>query len=203
MTATAIAPRPRRVRTEEELKALAEEASARPADAPRRRSSPGPPPTFPVRLAVACSMAGDTVVAHLVAATVPGVDVLFLQTGYHFAETIGTRDALASVLDARVIDVLPEQSVAEQDAEHGHRLYERNPGAVLRAAQGGAHRRELAGLRGVGDRHASRGFPAARGHPGRGVGRRARPGQDQPLAAWSFDELLTTPVPTRCRSTCC
>ena len=47
-------------------------------------------------LAVACSMAGDTVLPHLVAPAAPGVDVLFLETGYHFAETLGTRDALAT-----------------------------------------------------------------------------------------------------------
>ena len=29
----------------------------------------------------------------------PGVDVLFLDTGYHFAETIGTRDAVEAVYD--------------------------------------------------------------------------------------------------------
>jgi phosphoadenosine phosphosulfate reductase len=62
-----------------------------------------------------------------VAAVAPGVDVLFLETGYHFAETIGTRDALASVIDAHIIDVLPIQTVPEQDAEYGEKLHDRNP----------------------------------------------------------------------------
>ncbi len=35
-------------------------------------------------------MAGDTALLHLVSQHAPGVDVLFLNTGYHFAETIGT-----------------------------------------------------------------------------------------------------------------
>lgn len=69
----------------------------------------------------------DRVRPHLIARHCPGVDVLFLETGYHFAETLGTRDALASVIDARIIDVLPAQTVAEQDAEYGPRLYERDP----------------------------------------------------------------------------
>src|SRR5690606_19435249 len=43
-------------------------------------------------LAVACSMA-DTVLPHLVATHAPWVDVLFLETGYHFPETVGIRDA--------------------------------------------------------------------------------------------------------------
>ena len=50
------------------------------------------------RVAVACSMA-DAVLPHLVAAQLPGVDVLFLDTGYHFAETFATRDEVARALD--------------------------------------------------------------------------------------------------------
>ena len=40
----------------------------------------------------------------------PGIDVLFLDTGYHFAETIGTRDAVAAVYDVNVINVTPTLS---------------------------------------------------------------------------------------------
>ncbi len=75
---------------------------------------------------VACSMA-DAALAHLVAEQVPGVDVLFLDTGYHFAETQRTRDEVARVLDVRVIDARPKQTVAEQDAEFGPKLHDRNP----------------------------------------------------------------------------
>src|SRR5699024_235250 len=46
----------------------------------------------------------------------------------HFAETIGTRDAVAESYDVRVVDARPEQTVAEQDASEGPRLYERDPG---------------------------------------------------------------------------
>src|SRR5690606_19592265 len=66
--------------------------------------------------AVACSMA-DAALPHLVAQSLPGVDVLFLDTGYHFAETTFTRNEVASRLDVRVVDVRPGQSVREQDAE--------------------------------------------------------------------------------------
>ena len=34
----------------------------------------------------------------------PGVDVLFLDTGYHFAETIGTRDAVEMVYGVNVVN---------------------------------------------------------------------------------------------------
>ena len=82
--------------------------------------------TFGKRLAVASSMT-DAVVPHLVSRVVPGVDVLFLDTGYHFAETLGTRDAVAATLPVRVVDVRPEQTVAEQDRTHGKDLFARDP----------------------------------------------------------------------------
>jgi phosphoadenosine phosphosulfate reductase len=77
--------------------------------------------------AVACSMA-DAVLPHLVSQQLPGVDVLFLDTGYHFVETRATRDEVARGLDVRVVDVLPAQTVAEQDAEFGAELFSRDPG---------------------------------------------------------------------------
>ena len=84
--------------------------------------------TFGDRFVIASSM-GDGLLASLVSSVAPGVDVLFLDTGYHFAETIGTRDAVAQVYDVRVRTVLPLLSVAEQDAVHGALLHERDPNA--------------------------------------------------------------------------
>ncbi|MFN2495271.1 MAG: phosphoadenylyl-sulfate reductase [Pseudonocardiaceae bacterium] len=82
--------------------------------------------TFGTRFVVASSMQ-DAVLVHLAARVAPGVDVLFLDTGYHFAETIGTRDAVAAAYDVNLINVLPRQTVAEQDAEYGPKLHDRNP----------------------------------------------------------------------------
>ncbi len=62
--------------------------------------------TFRDRLVVASSM-GDEVLVHLASTAAPGVDVLFLDTGYHFAETLGTRDAVAAVYDVNVRTLLP------------------------------------------------------------------------------------------------
>jgi phosphoadenosine phosphosulfate reductase len=76
--------------------------------------------------AVASSMA-DAVVPSLAAKVRPGVDILFLDTGYHFAETIGTRDAVAATLPVNIRTLTAKQSVEEQDASFGARLYERNP----------------------------------------------------------------------------
>lgn len=78
-------------------------------------------------LAVACSMAADTVLPAIVAEQHPGVDVLFLETGYHFDETLATRDELAKALPITIVEVLPKQTVAEQDAQYGAKLHDRDP----------------------------------------------------------------------------
>lgn len=82
--------------------------------------------TFGDDFAITSSMA-DGLLAHLAGRAVPGVRVIFLQTGYHFAETLGTRDWIAATLPVTVVNVHPEQTVAEQDAEHGPRLHDRDP----------------------------------------------------------------------------
>jgi len=82
--------------------------------------------TFGASFAITSSMA-DGLLAHLASRVIPGVNVVFLNTGYHFAETIGTRDWIASVLPITLVDVRPPSTVAEQDAEFGPKLYERDP----------------------------------------------------------------------------
>ena len=69
----------------------------------------------------------DAVLPHLAGRVLPGVPVVFLDTGYHFAETIGTRDAVAATMPIDVLTIQPRQTVAEQDAAYGPRLYERDP----------------------------------------------------------------------------
>jgi phosphoadenosine phosphosulfate reductase len=81
---------------------------------------------FGSKLVVASSMS-DTVLIHLAEQVAPGIDVIFLDTGYHFVETIGTRDAVKLVHNVNVINVTPEQTVAEQDATWGKDLFARNP----------------------------------------------------------------------------
>lgn len=69
----------------------------------------------------------DTVLAHLASRVAPGIDVIFLDTGYHFAETLGTRDVVELLYDIRLVNVTPALTVAEQDAQFGPRLFERDP----------------------------------------------------------------------------
>ena len=82
--------------------------------------------TFGDRFAVTSSM-GDAVLAHLASTVAPGIDVVFLDTGYHFPETIGTRDAVEATLPVNLITITPAQSVAEQDATYGEDLFARDP----------------------------------------------------------------------------
>jgi phosphoadenosine phosphosulfate reductase len=81
---------------------------------------------FGDRLIVASNMQ-DAVLVDLAAKAAPGVDVLFLETGYHFAETIGTRDAVEHVYDVRMVNARAEQTVAEQDRLLGKDLFARDP----------------------------------------------------------------------------
>src|SRR5260370_23993802 len=72
--------------------------------------------TFGSKLCITSSMT-DAVIIDLASRVVPGIDVLFLDTGYHFAETIGTRDAVGVVYPVNVISVTPTTTVEQQDAE--------------------------------------------------------------------------------------
>jgi phosphoadenosine phosphosulfate reductase len=81
---------------------------------------------FGTDIIVAASMQ-DVILPHLFAQVIPGVDVLFLETGYHFRETLLTRDVAGRHLPITVIEALPRQTVAEQDAEYGAKLHDRDP----------------------------------------------------------------------------
>lgn len=74
----------------------------------------------------------DAVLVQLAAQVRPGVDVLFLDTGYHFAETIGTRDAVEVVYGVNVVNAAAEQSVDEQDRLLGKDLFARQPNECCR-----------------------------------------------------------------------
>jgi phosphoadenosine phosphosulfate reductase len=81
---------------------------------------------------VVASNMQDAVLVAMAAKVRPGVDVLFLDTGYHFAETIGTRDAVEAVYGVNVVNVTPENSVAEQDELLGKDLFASDPAACCR-----------------------------------------------------------------------
>jgi phosphoadenosine phosphosulfate reductase len=63
--------------------------------------------------------AEDVVLLHLVRPILPHVPVLFLDTGYHFPETLAYRDRITAAWDLRLVNLLPEQTVAEQETQFG------------------------------------------------------------------------------------
>jgi phosphoadenosine phosphosulfate reductase len=76
---------------------------------------------------VTCSFqAEDMIVLHMVRALYPDVPVLFLDTGYHFAETYAYRDQMAAAWDLNLINLTPRQGVPEQEAQFGI-LYQSAP----------------------------------------------------------------------------
>jgi phosphoadenosine phosphosulfate reductase len=103
----------------QDLKRLAEEAQDELADATAAEALEWTAKTFGDSFIVASNMQ-DAVLIDLAAKAKPDVDVLFLETGYHFAETIGTRDAVELTYPTiRIVNAQAEQSVADQEAEFG------------------------------------------------------------------------------------
>jgi len=139
--------------------------------------------------AVACSMA-DAVLPAIVADQLPGVEVLFLDTGYHFVETHATRNEVAERLKVRVLDVKPRQTVAEQDAEYGAKLYERDPNlcCALRKVQPLTNQLQSFEVWFTGVR---RDEAETRAHTPLVVwDEKNHLVKVNPLAAWTFDELI-------------
>jgi phosphoadenosine phosphosulfate reductase len=74
-----------------------------------------------------CSFqAEDVLLLKLALELRPQLPTLFLDTGYHFAETYAYRDRIAREWRVRLTNLLPLQTVAEQEAEHGL-LYQTSP----------------------------------------------------------------------------
>jgi phosphoadenosine phosphosulfate reductase len=63
--------------------------------------------------------AEDMVVLHMVRKTLPDVPVVFLDTGYHFAEVYEYRDRMAREWSMNLISLQPEITVAQQESQFG------------------------------------------------------------------------------------
>ncbi|MEA2207424.1 MAG: phosphoadenosine phosphosulfate reductase [Blastocatellia bacterium] len=130
----------------DELRLLAERAGDQLENAPASDILRWAVEQFGSDWCVASSME-DTVLSHLASRVLPGVDVIFLDTGYHFAETLGMRDAVRTALPVTVRTMLPLRTVAMQDAQFGPRLHDRDPGACCAMRKVEPLNRALAGYR--------------------------------------------------------
>ncbi len=145
--------------------------------------------TFGDELAVTSSMA-DGLVAHLASRVKPGIDVLFLDTGLHFPETIGTRDAVAATLPITLVNAQPTLTLLDQQKRYGPALWARDPDQCCALRKVSVlddalrpYRAWVTGLRG--DETASRvGLPVVQWDPRRGMVK------VNPIVRWTPEEVL-------------
>ena len=144
------------------------------------------------RFVVTSSFGADSaVLLHLVSQVAPQVPVLFLDTGFHFDETLTFRRDLGRRLGLSVLDLRPDLSVTQQAARYGDELYRRDPDVCCQLRKTVPLRRALQSFDGwaTGVRRAQTPERAAtpvveaRQHDGRWLVKVA------PLAAWTDDDV--------------
>jgi phosphoadenosine phosphosulfate reductase len=80
------------------------------------------------RIAIASAFQAEgTCVMHMATQIRPDVPILFLETGFQFAETLAFKTQLTERLGLNVVDLVGEHTVESQERELGPRLYERDP----------------------------------------------------------------------------
>ena len=77
----------------------------------------------------------SSVLVHMMSRVAPDNPVLFVDTGFHFPETLAVRDELAGRLGSRIITLHPELSPAEQRAKYGYDLHEYIDGQPVSCAR--------------------------------------------------------------------
>jgi phosphoadenosine phosphosulfate reductase len=103
---------------------------------------------FAPDVVLTCSFQHDGVVlAHMLTAIDPSVPVVFLNTGFHFPETLGYRDEIVRRFGIRLRDVTPAMPREQFAAEHGLDLHRRDPDLCCRINKVEPLREALAGLR--------------------------------------------------------
>jgi phosphoadenosine phosphosulfate reductase len=112
----------------DDLKAIAGKAQATLDGAPAEAVIEWAVEQFGDRFCVTSSMA-EGVLTHLAARVAPGVDVVFLDTGLHFPQTLRVRDEVAATMPVTLLTIQPRSTVGQQDGEHGPRLFDRDPDA--------------------------------------------------------------------------
>ena len=135
--------------------------------------------------------AESAVLLHMVSEVAPQLPVFFLDTGFHFDETLLFRRELAAQLGLTVLDLRPDQSIAQQAAAHGPDLFDTDPDRCCQLRKTIPLRRALASFDGwaTGVRRAQTperaGTPVveSRQHDGRWLVKVA------PLATWTDGDV--------------
>ena len=118
------------------------------------------------RIAIASAFQAEgTALIHMATRIRPDVPILFLETGFHFAETLAFKERLTEQLGLNVVDLTGRLHRREPGRRtFGPRLYERDPEALLRAEQGGAVQPGLARFRRMDDLACGGTRPGPRKH---------------------------------------
>jgi phosphoadenosine phosphosulfate reductase len=83
---------------------------------------------FQPKVILTCSFQHDGVVlAHMLRGIAPEVPVVFINTGFHFAETLAYRDEIERRFGVKVLELAPIMPREQFATEHGLDLYARNP----------------------------------------------------------------------------
>jgi phosphoadenosine phosphosulfate reductase len=109
-----------------ELQEIAARAGVELAGAPAHEIVEWAVGQFGERFCVTSSFA-DAVLVHVVSQVAPGIEVVFLDTGLHFDETLQVRDTVARTLPVVVKSIKPRLTVGQQDGQFGPRLFAREP----------------------------------------------------------------------------
>src|SRR5262245_60793629 len=110
----------------EELIEIANRAGRELEGSPAERIIEWAAETFGSRFCVTSSFA-DAVLTHLASRVAPGIEVIFLDTGLHFPETLSVRDQVTRTIPVTVRSIRPPLTVGQQDGEYGPRLFSRDP----------------------------------------------------------------------------
>jgi phosphoadenosine phosphosulfate reductase len=101
---------------------------------------------FAPKLAMTSSFGAEGIVLlDKLARIAPRTPILYLDTGYHFAETTQLKAEMQARYGLNIVELRAELSVAQQDAQFGEKLYERDPDACCRMRKVEPLRRALAG----------------------------------------------------------
>jgi len=95
-----------------------------------------------------CSFQHDGVaLAHMLTSIAPQVPIVFVNTGFHFPETLAYRDMLVARFGFNLVELHPVMPRAEFAEKHGLDLYARNPDLCCQINKVEPLRRYLPGVR--------------------------------------------------------
>ncbi|MDP8970985.1 MAG: phosphoadenylyl-sulfate reductase [Actinomycetota bacterium] len=173
------------------IRGLAAEAAAHLEGKPARSILAWAAGTVPRFVATSSFGAESVVLLHMLSEVAAHIPVVFLDTGFHFAETLDYRRRLARELRLTVLDIRPELSVEQQAERYGPQLYLRDPESCCRMRKTIPLRTALASFDGWATGVRRTQTPERAGIPtveGRRLGDRWLV-KVSPLAAWTDDDV--------------